>query len=256
MSSNFGKIVTTSAAKQIAADIRQGILDGRLKVDERLPTEGELAQHFDVSRPTIREALKRLAAENLIRSRRGPTGGNFVKKPSRDEVKVSLANSTTLLVSLGDIDLEAITDARLELELSCSRLACQRRTAEELAAMRRELEVQADPDVDDVEFCASDVRFHTELVKATQNPILHILVTSVLEGLQPITNLVVFRFRDRKLLREQHARILGAVERRETDEAAAAIQDQIAYLRERYKDALAWREQRDRSRASQYAEEN
>ena len=51
-------------ARQIAKSIRDAILEGRLKVDERLPTEEELAQKFGVSRPTIREALKRLLSES------------------------------------------------------------------------------------------------------------------------------------------------------------------------------------------------
>jgi nitrite reductase/ring-hydroxylating ferredoxin subunit len=74
--------VTASAAKQISESLRAAIMDGRLKVDERLPTEEELAQRFKVSRPTVREALKRLAAQHLIRSRRGPAGGNFVSSPA------------------------------------------------------------------------------------------------------------------------------------------------------------------------------
>lgn len=74
MEPSYGQIVTTSAASQIADQLQQAIMDGRLKVDERLPTEEELAAQFGVSRPTVREALKRLAARHLIRSRRGPTG--------------------------------------------------------------------------------------------------------------------------------------------------------------------------------------
>ena len=69
------QIVTKSAAKQIAEHIRGAILEGRLKGDERLPTEEELAARYGVSRPTVREALKRLAAQNLISSKRGPAGG-------------------------------------------------------------------------------------------------------------------------------------------------------------------------------------
>ena len=57
---DFGDVVTASAAKQIAENIRTAILEGRLKVDARLPAEDELASRFNVSRPTIREALKRL----------------------------------------------------------------------------------------------------------------------------------------------------------------------------------------------------
>ena len=60
---------------QIAKAIRDAIISGDMIVDERLPSEAELADQFDVSRPTVREALKRLAAQNLIRTQRGATGG-------------------------------------------------------------------------------------------------------------------------------------------------------------------------------------
>ena len=56
---------------QIARAIREAIISGELDVDQRLPSESELADHFNVSRPTVREALKRLAAQTLIRTQRG-----------------------------------------------------------------------------------------------------------------------------------------------------------------------------------------
>ena len=74
-----------SVAAEIAAELRDAILSGALATEERLPGEQELAERFGVSRPTIREALKRLAAQNLIRSRRGPTGGTFVNRMSWGE---------------------------------------------------------------------------------------------------------------------------------------------------------------------------
>src|SRR3954451_10654398 len=142
MAVEFGSVVTVSAARQIAESLRAAIMDGRLKVDERLPTEEELAQRFKVSRPTVREALKRLAAQHLIRSRRGPTGGNFVSSPAPEEAAQSLANAATLMVAVGDISLDAMATARLELEVVCCRLAAANRTGEHLDTMRRELESQ------------------------------------------------------------------------------------------------------------------
>ncbi|MDP5346849.1 MAG: GntR family transcriptional regulator, partial [Paracoccaceae bacterium] len=70
---------------QIAAAIRDEIVSGKLIVDARLPSEAELADHFNVSRPTVREALKRLAAQSLIRTQRGATGGAFVNRLSFEE---------------------------------------------------------------------------------------------------------------------------------------------------------------------------
>lgn len=70
---------------QIAKSIRDAIISGDLIVDQRLPSEAELSDQFDVSRPTVREALKRLAAQSLIRTQRGATGGAFVNKLSFEE---------------------------------------------------------------------------------------------------------------------------------------------------------------------------
>ena len=61
-------------AMRIAARIHDAILEGRLTVDERLPTEDELAARFSVPRPTIREALKRPAATVALRGTAAPAG--------------------------------------------------------------------------------------------------------------------------------------------------------------------------------------
>src|ERR1700686_580186 len=112
MAIDYQGIVTHGLAIQIATKIREAILERRLKVDERLPTEEELASRFNVSRPTIREALKRLAAQNLIRSRRGPTGGTFVNQPSREDARLTVANAARLLVSMDEFNLNDIAEAR------------------------------------------------------------------------------------------------------------------------------------------------
>lgn len=116
MSINYSSISTEGVASQIANNLREAIVEGRLKVDERLPTEEELAERFGVSRPTIREALKRLAAQNLIHTRRGPAGGSFVKKPSQDEIREQLSSIASVLVSVGEFQLPEIVEARHELE--------------------------------------------------------------------------------------------------------------------------------------------
>ena len=62
---------TTDLSAQIASKIRDLIVEGRLIVNERLPSEAELSEQFSVSCSTVREALKRLAAQSLIRTQRG-----------------------------------------------------------------------------------------------------------------------------------------------------------------------------------------
>ena len=245
MAINFQPLVAESLAKQIAENIRNAIMDGSLKVDEKLPTEEILAKKFNVSRPTIREALKRLAAQNLIRSRRGPTGGTFVNCPSQEDLRSSLTESAMLMVSMGEFSLSEIAEARRELELTCCRIAALRRGDEHLQAMAAEIKKQKNPETTDVDFCASDVRFHRAVVDATQNPVLQFVMFAVIEALQPATNLVIFRFRERKKILAQHERIYKSIKDKDADEAEHAMAEQMNYLCEQYAQAQEWRRDRD-----------
>jgi DNA-binding FadR family transcriptional regulator len=211
-------------------------MDGRLRVDDRLPTEAELAERFSVSRPTIREALKRLAAQNLIRSQRGPSGGTFVTHPSQEEARAGLAEATTLLVSMGEFDLKDIAEARLNIELECCKYAVIRRTSEHLSVMREEIKSQQ-AGISEEEFCASDVRFHRAFADATDNSLLQFIMATVIEALQPLSNMIIFQIRDRDKLVGYHAELLNAVEEKNADRAAKAIQSKMNYLTEQYKKA-------------------
>lgn len=245
MAIKYVPLVTDSLAKQIAESIRGAIADGSLKADDRLPTEEELARRFEVSRPTIREALKRLAAQNLIRSRRGPTGGNFVNRPDQGEAGSMLATASALLVGLGEFEMPDVLEARYELEVICARLAAERREQAELAAMAAEITLQTDTALSDEDFCASDVRFHRALVDATHNPVIQFVMFAVIEALQPIENMVVFRFRDRHATVAQHQRLLAAVEGHDVDAAIVVITEQMTDLRHSFAAAQDWRRERE-----------
>jgi DNA-binding FadR family transcriptional regulator len=237
MAIDYDGLITQGLAKQISEKIREAIVEGRLQVEERLPTEQELAARFNVSRPTIREALKRLAAQNLIHSRRGPAGGTFVNRPTRDEARLNVANAATLLLSMGEFALPDIAEARQAIELTCCRLAAERRTEEQLAALALEIEQQRSPALSDVEFCASDVRFHRTLVEAAGNPVLSFAAAGVLDSLQPAVNLVIFKFRDRKQVAAQHERIVRALRTRDGDAACKALAGYMNELRKQYRNA-------------------
>ncbi len=242
MTIKYEKIVTQSLAKQISENIRDSILQGHLKVDDRLPTEEELAERFSVSRPTIREALKRLAAQNLIRSRRGPTGGTFVKRPSTEELNTSLTNAATLMVSLGEFDLDSIAEARADMEALCIKLAVERRSDDHLAALAAEIELQRSG-ISDEEFCASDIRFHRAIVEATANPVLQFNMYTVIEALQPLTNMIANRYRDREVITGHHQALYEALQEQNLWDALNALSLLMTYLKEQYGKAVSQKQQ-------------
>ncbi|MEO1285985.1 MAG: GntR family transcriptional regulator, partial [Pseudomonadota bacterium] len=115
--------ITSDLSAQIAKEIRDAIVDGRMIVDERLPSESELASEFNVSRPTVREALKRLAAQSLIRTQRGAFGGAFVKRLSYEEAYGQHITTSTLLLSMNAVRFETACEARYTLERACAPMA-------------------------------------------------------------------------------------------------------------------------------------
>lgn len=217
-------------AAEIATRLRDAIMAGDLASDERLPGEQELAERYGVSRPTVREALKRLAAQNLIRSRRGPTGGTFVNRISWGEAHDSLATLSMLVVGMQGADPAQIIEARLALLRTCVPFAVKRRDAAHVSRMRAEAVAQRGDALSDEDFCASDVRFHRALADATGNPVLAFQMAGVVEGMQPLLNMITYRARDREMIADGHEAIADAVEMRDAAAALIALERLAAYV--------------------------
>jgi len=223
MSIEYTGINKEGLSTQIADAIRAAIMEGRLLVEERLPSETELAQRFGVSRPTVREALKRLAAQNLIRTQRGPTGGAFVNRLSWSEAHDAMVTTSTMLIGMNNIAIDAVVEARLTLETACVPLAVKRHQPEHLDSMRQEIERQQSEGLTDEEFCASDVRFHRALVDAAANPVLSFQMAGIIEGMQPLMNMLTYRMRDRTRIAEFHTSIVNGVEAGNPDDVTKTL---------------------------------
>jgi GntR family transcriptional regulator, transcriptional repressor for pyruvate dehydrogenase complex len=235
---NYDEIVRTGLSRQVAESIRAAILEGRLQVDDRLPSEDELARRFGVSRPTVREALKFLAAQNLIRSRRGPTGGNFVAQPDPEGLSRAITDAATLLVGVGVFDIDEMVNARLETESLCCRMAAANHGLADIAAMQAEIDAQQQPDLSHEAFCDSDVRFHRALVGATANGPLRLMMYAVIESFIPITNMVIYPHRERTRAAGSHQKILNAIAARDGETAAALMRVHLQDLRAELTGAL------------------
>ncbi|WP_377505059.1 FadR/GntR family transcriptional regulator [Octadecabacter sp. R77987] len=211
---------------QIAKAIRDAIISGAMPVDERLPSEAELAEQFAVSRPTVREALKRLAAQSLIRTQRGATGGAFVNRLRFEDAYAQQITTSTLLLSMNDVSFTTACEARYALERACAPLSAQRRTPDHLATMRAECFRQSQPGLTDEAFCASDVAFHRALVDGAGNPVLSYQLAGAVEAMQPLMNMITFTARDRERIVALHHAIADALEARD----GGACDDHLAAL--------------------------
>jgi DNA-binding FadR family transcriptional regulator len=217
---------------QIAKALRDAILSGELTADDRLPSESDLAETFDVSRPTVREALKRLAAQSLIRTERGAFGGAFVRRLSYEEAQGQHATTSTLLLSINEVRFEVACEARFAMEKSCTALAAERRSGDDLAAMRAEIHRQGQPGLSDEAFCASDVALHRALVDAAGNPILSYQLAGAVEAMQPLMNMITFSARSRERIIGLHTDLTDAIEAQDAPSANAILSDLEAYTLE------------------------
>jgi DNA-binding FadR family transcriptional regulator len=213
----------SSLSAQIADAIRTAIVDGRLLVGDRLPSEAELADQHGVSRATVREALKRLAAQSLIRTARGAFGGAFINHLSYEEARPQQVTTSTLLLGMNAISFQVACEARYALERSCTALAAARRTDRLLDIMRAEIARQASLDLTDEAFCASDVAFHRALVDSAGNEVLSYHLAGSVEAMQPLMNMITFTARSRAEIIKLHDTILTGLEARDAASVDTAL---------------------------------
>ncbi len=226
---------------QIAQAIRDAIVSGAMIVDERLPSEAELSEQFNVSRPTVREALKRLAAQSLIRTQRGATGGAFVNRLSYQEAYGQHITTSTLLLSMNAVSFDVACEARYALERACAPLTARRRTPDQLATMRAEIHRQGQPGLSDEGFCASDVAFHRALVDGAANPVLSYQLAGAVEAMQPLMNMITFTARSREEIVALHTRIADAIEGGKAKAADTALIELETYTLELGRGVMAAR---------------
>ncbi|MGX9354274.1 FadR/GntR family transcriptional regulator [Roseobacteraceae bacterium S113] len=220
---------SSDLSAQIAKDIRDAIVEGRLIVDERLPSETELSEQFGVSRSTVREALKRLAAQSLIRTQRGAFGGAFVRRLSYEEAYGQHVTTSTLLLSMNAVSFDVACEARFTLERACAPLACARRDPDHLATMRAEITRQATPGLTDEAWCASDVAFHRALVDGAGNPVLSYQLAGAVEAMQPLMNMITFTARSRERIIALHQSIADGLEARDAEAVMRMLEELAAY---------------------------
>lgn len=232
MAIEFTTIQKEGLSVQIANAIRDAILEGRLASEERLPSEAELSERFGVSRSTVREALKRLAAQNLIRSERGSSGGAFVNRMTWSEAQDNLVTTTRLLIGMNNIAFEDAIEARFALETAALPLAAENRTGDHLKEMRAEIARQRDPLTSDEDFCASDVSFHSTIAAATGNPLLAFQLAAAFEAMQPLMNMLVYRLRDRERIADIHEALASGLKAKNSSECLSHLEALSSYTRE------------------------
>lgn len=164
-----------SAGQQIAAAIKESILDGSLPPGAQLPSEEEMAENFGVSRPTIRSALHRLRDQELIAVTRGRHGGYRVAEFSADAIARGVSEYMTLAMGARKLTYADVVEVRSILEVLSARAAAARRTGEDLESLA-ELEETAGLDGRETwtihQALGYDMALHRKLAEFSHNPLI------------------------------------------------------------------------------------
>ncbi|KRC17646.1 FadR/GntR family transcriptional regulator [Acidovorax sp. Root217] len=178
----FRAIRSTRAFEEVAAQIREELAKGHLKVGNRLPSERALSEQFGVARNTVREALRSLENAGLVRLQKGASGGAFISEGSGEAITTGMLD----LYHLGSIQPAHLTEARIWLEGIIVREACLRATPADLQELQRNIE-EAEDAIAQGDFgrrAEVHLHFHRILARMTGNPIMVVVMDGVLSVLR------------------------------------------------------------------------
>lgn len=176
----YTPVQTGRLYEKIVEQIESHILGGQLQPGDKLPSELELARQFGVSRTAVREAMKALSHKGLIEVSAGR--GTFVT----DNIP-KVMRSTLGMLKMGlDEGTSHLTEVRAILEPEIAALAASRRNEEQISAMAEAYAaMDASAQEEDIDaFIESDLDFHLALAEAAQNPIIPILIDSIVDLLR------------------------------------------------------------------------
>ncbi|RLC22732.1 MAG: hypothetical protein DRH93_09135 [Deltaproteobacteria bacterium] len=162
-------------SNQVKEVLKQAILEGKFKPGDKLPPETQLVDQLKVSKVTIREALNEMESEGLIEKRRGIYGGSFVAQPGFDKIGQVMNN----FYQFGGLTPEELVEFRQILEPQLVAIAVERRTTEDLEAMKKNIqEVEAAinkgrPDQ------AKGIYFHCLIANACHNQLIGAIMSAL-----------------------------------------------------------------------------
>lgn len=221
------------AYAQVADQLRGLILRGEILPGQRLPVEAELSEMFGVGRSTIREALRALASQHLVVTKRGVHGGTFIVEPESSHVGAYLETSLGLLAGAEVITVDQLLEARALFEVPAARFAATRRSDEDLARLRSLSTGDGHAARVTHEFEENE-GFHSAVLACSGNHLLQVMARPVFTVLQTrfVRADAPEAFWER--VADDHQAIAQAVADQDPDASARLMEEHLDHLRSTY----------------------
>ncbi|WP_224752779.1 FadR/GntR family transcriptional regulator [Metabacillus arenae] len=209
-------------SKQVIDEIIDLLMTGQLKPGERLPSEFQLMDICNVSRPVIREALTSLEVMGII-NRKTRNGTFFSDKVGNEPFSMMLA------LSAGD--LLSITEIRVALELGLVTLAAEKITDEDLAKLRGTIDRMKVLTTEDSS--EEDKEFHKIIAQSAKNALFEGIINPLQQFHHKILEKIPLEERDLKETMRQHIEIYNALEKRDPIAAYSSMYHHLNYVRQK-----------------------
>lgn len=242
-------IVKKNVADEIYQKMLNMIIEGEWEQGSMIPSENELREAFAVSRDTVRQAIHRLSAIGVVRSRQGK--GTYVEK-----IDTSFyLNLMVPAVFLGEEDGVNILEFMKAIQVESVRLVCKYAGDEEIMVLADYLEQMHSVDKDNYEeYFVHDMGYHHYLAQLTKNSLFEKSMDISEKLLQVyLKDIVYFHGSERSI--EQHEECFGAIQERRADEAADIMLQHYDMLIERMRQWLALSAE-ERSKVKEHKAEN
>lgn len=222
----FSPIKSTKVYEQVIEQVKNMIIDGTLKKGDKLPSERELAEHLQVSRTSIREALRALQVIGLVECRQGE--GNFIKQSFEN----NLFEPLSIMFMLQKSDTSEIIELRKIIEIETASIAAKKVTEEELNSMKFLIDVLKGSE-DEEERVKADKKFHYTIAHASKN----FLIVSILNAVSSLIDSFIKDARKKILadkenvdvLVKQHKDIYMALKERDPAKASEAMEKHLDF---------------------------
>lgn len=218
-------IPRTKLSDQVQARLLSIIQTQGLRPGDTLPSEHELMESYSVGRPAIREAMQSLQRMGLIDIRHGERPR--VAEPSFDRMVEQMSETMRHMLVHSPATMSHLKEARATFEMEMARVAALKRTAEDVAGLRRVLDEQEAVRRDAPAFLEADGRFHQRIAAISGNPIFASLSQALFQWLAQFHVNLVRSPGLEQLTLSEHRQILDAIEAGDPERAAQVTSDHL-----------------------------
>ncbi len=220
----FEPLDRVSIAKNVISQIKRAMEEGRLRRGDQLPPEPLLAEQMQVSRASLREALKVLEVMGVLEVRRG--SGTYIA----DRPRLPTVDPLLFLLLLQDGDASDLVEVRYMIEVGFTRLAQARLTADDFDRLERSVNDLRRSVAAGTATAEEDLAFHRIILEATHNQFVIQIGNTILELFRESIGRGVKTFPTQAV--EHHEAILAALKKGGAQEIEGAIEQSYEFWRD------------------------